>query len=104
MRCDQLCDIARRYLGDRYDFEVRMQLPVRDKRAESDMCSLLSDATVIMIKGTAQVIGEEAVSTLRTHVRGLCVDYVDINMQENFLRFADVHIAPSIAGMRILRG
>lgn len=104
MRCDQLCDIARRYLGDRYDFEVRMQLPVRDKRAESDMCSLLSDATVIMIKGTAQVIGEEAVATLKTHARGLCVDYVDINMQENFLRFADVHIAPSIAGMRILRG
>ena len=104
MRCDQLRDMAERYLGDRYDFSVQSQRPLRGAKGLKAAQDSLRDAIVIMLKGTPKLFGDEGMSALRKTTRALCIDYVDTNMEWKYSRFADVHISPSIAGMAILRG
>ena len=103
MRCDQLCDMATRYLGDRYEFAVVSQRPVRNAQMLRDTCAALRDAIVIMLKGTPKLFGPEGLTALRKHVRAIGVDYVDTNMELKYSPLVDVHISPSIAGMKILR-
>lgn len=103
MRCDQLARIARRYLGDRYEFEVLPHHPAHDGSDIKAACDTLRDAIVIMLKGTAKLLGPEGMVELRKHTRAICVDYVDSRMQGKYSLYADVHLSPSIAGMAILR-
>lgn len=103
MRCDQLRDIAERFLGDRYTFSVVSQRPVRDTKALKTACDALRGAIVIMLKGTPKLFGPNGMAELRLHTRAIAVDYVDTNMELKYSPFVDVHISPSIAGMKILR-
>lgn len=103
MRCDQLRDIAERFLGDRYEFSVLSQRPVRNPGMLRDTCAGLDDAIVIMLKGTPKLFGGDGLAELRRHARAICVDYVDTNMELKYSPYVDVHISPSIAGMKILR-
>lgn len=103
MRCDQLRAIAERYLGDRYDFSVRPQRPLRDAADLRQSCEDFRGAIVIMLKGTHTLFGDAGMAALRRHARALCIDYVDTDMALKYSRHADMHISASIAGMRILR-
>lgn len=103
MRCDQLRDMAERFLGDRYEFSVVSQRPVRHADMLRETCATMSGAIVIMLKGTSKLFGPEGMAELRRHTRAICVDYVDTNMELKYSPLVDVHISPSIAGMRILR-
>lgn len=103
MRCDQLRDIAERFLGDRFEFAVVSQRPLRNAKMLRETCASLSDAIVIMLKGTPKLFDSDGMAELRKHTRAIGVDYVDTNMELKYSPFVDVHISPSIAGMRILR-
>lgn len=103
MRCDQLSQLARRELGDRYDFEV-VKLHVRGRlRRQREMIRSLKGAVVIFLKGAEHSFDDDGLFELRDAVRGLCIDHVDGTMRGRAPAIADVQIAASIAGFRTLR-
>ncbi len=102
MRCDQLAAICRQYLGDEYRFDVVAQRPIRNPVALVKSCRALRDCVVVLLKGTAAQFGEEGMELLRHHARGVCIDYVDADVEAAFSSRADVHIGASHAGCRLL--
>lgn len=103
MRCDQLAEICKRYLGDEYEFLVRAQRPIRNQEQLSRVCNDLEGCIVILLKGTAYLFGEEGMNQLRRSARAVCIDYVDADAYKCFSRFVDVHIGASHAGCRLLK-
>ncbi|MFV2053142.1 hypothetical protein [Aliiroseovarius sp. YM-037] len=102
MRCDQLAALAREHAGDGYSFEVlappRKRFAVRQRRFARN----LDGAIVILLKNTLAAFTPQAVDVLRKSVRGLCIDHLDVPATEATLTLADVHIAASYKGEKIL--
>ena len=103
MRCDQLAEIGRRNLGERYRFSVRALPRMVTDDARRDFAESLAGRIVVLLKGTGAMLGENGMQMLRAASRGLAIDYVDGHAGECFSPHADLHIAASHAGEAILR-
>jgi len=102
MRCDQLAEICNRYLGDRYEFEVRSQRPIRDDQILRRSVRALDGHIVVLLKGTAKLFGVKGMEMMHARARGICIDYVDAKPSACYSPFAHIHIAASFAGLRVL--
>ncbi|WP_454274200.1 hypothetical protein [Roseovarius sp. MBR-154] len=102
MRCDQLADIGRRHLGDRYTFAVRALPDLETEAGAHAFAESLSGRIVILLKGTGAILGEAGMEMLRGRTRGLAIDYVDARARDCFSPHADLHIAASRKGEAIL--
>lgn len=102
MRCDQLADIGRRYLGERYAFTVRALPDLETEAGAHTFAESLAGRIVILLKGTGAILGEAGMEMLRGRTRGLAIDYVDARARDCFSPHADLHIAASRKGEAIL--
>lgn len=102
MRCDQLADIGRRHLGDRYTFAVRALPNLKTEAGAHAFAESLSGRIVILLKGTGAILGEAGMEMLRGRTRGVGIDYVDARARDCYSPFADLHIASSRKGEAIL--
>ncbi|MFQ5622821.1 MAG: hypothetical protein ACE5FS_05425 [Paracoccaceae bacterium] len=103
MRCDQLCAIARRYLGERYEFSLVSPPPPRNPARQVRFARQCRGAVVILLKHVERVLVGDAIAELRAGARAICVDYVDSPPTAAFAPLVDVHIAASRAGLEMLR-
>lgn len=103
MRCDQLAQIATRYLGDKYTFEIatppKKKFAVRQRRFAKGC----GGAIVILLKNASHCFTPEALDILRRSARGLCIDHVDAPINDETLGLPDVHIAASRKSEMLLK-
>jgi len=98
MRCDQLSEIARAGLSERFDFRV-LQLPKpRFSAAIRDLFDDLDGAIVILLKRAHVTLSDNQLWHLRRKTKALIVDHVDASFDKTSLDFADLHIAASLDG------
>ena len=102
MRCDQLCSLAQRRLGDDYAFETQALPRPKRMRATRLAIESLKDAIVILLKQTHKTLPPDAAAHLRDVARAVFVDYVDAPIDGSAIGLADVHIAASPAAFRRL--
>lgn len=103
MRVDQLCDMARAHLGDRYDFE-KVELPKKGQnRRIRLMLEGLGDAIVIVLKRAYATFGPGHAEVLRRRARAVIVDHVDAGIDPLAFNVADLHLAASWDGLAGIR-
>jgi hypothetical protein len=102
MRCDQLCEIATEFLGDRYEFSTRALPRPAHLNRQHRLVQELKDCIVIFLKRSDDVIALENLEDLRKSVRGMAIDYVDGNTFPPPRVAMDAHISASVAGARAL--
>lgn len=101
MRVDQLCEIAKAHLGDRYDFSSRELFRAGQPRRQRKALQALAGAVVIFLKGSGACFDEEGLERLKAEAAGLCIDHVDAVVGVGpIFPMADVHIFSSYGGMR----
>lgn len=98
MRCDQLSEMARARLGDRFTFTVQPLPRPKQERKQMKLAQALEGAIVIFLKRADLVLTAEAFAALKTRARALCIDYVDGDHRAPPPGPIDVAIAASLAG------
>lgn len=104
MRCDQLCQIAKDQIGDRWDFDVVALPHFRDTGALDALIEDLSGAIVIFLKRAYNVFSEHQLERLGKCAMKLVVDHVDAPTYPLPDYPFDLHLCASIAGTHALRG
>ena len=103
LRADQLCRLAQRHLGERYDFATLPIPGMNHAWRQSLWVKLRHEAIYIFVKDAIDRLDREHLAALRRKAVAICVDYVDRSLE--FLRpdSVDLHISASIAGEAALR-
>ncbi len=99
MRCDQLAEIARVHLGDKYNFEVTSLPRVAQRRETLRVLKELKGAIVIILKRAYATFLPDQADQLRQVARRVFIDHVDAGFDELSLDAADLHISASIDGL-----
>ena len=95
MRCDQLCALAKRTLGDRFEFEV-VCFPGRGRdRKQGLTIESLRGAVVILLKRVHAVLERDKLEMLKDCADKIMLDYVDAEVDATAIQLADFHIATS---------
>ncbi|EBA04811.1 hypothetical protein RB2150_12016 [Rhodobacteraceae bacterium HTCC2150] len=102
MRVGQLCELAKTHLGDRYEFSC-LAIPKRpDWRIKFWIARQKPGAIYIFSKFAARVWRKDHIADLRRKAAGICVDYVDLPLDEIVKKGVDFHLSTSYAGQRAL--
>ena len=104
MRCFQLHDLARRHLGDQYDFGVLPLPGFRNQAAEMRWVERQpAGTTYLFVKNAIDGLSREALLRLQSNARAICLDYVDRPLDDWIPTGVDLHLACSITGLERLR-
>lgn len=105
LRGVQLCALARRHPGDRYDFSM-MRMPARRRFGLQTAWAHTRPRNVIYVltKDRVQYIDPEAAEILRSRSRGVLFDYVDTDMTKMHMTGADLHLCASHAQLDYVKG
>lgn len=103
MRCDQLAQIARTRLGERFAFETLALPPPRRSRRIRAAIESAEGAIVILLKRADLALDPSQAADLSRAACGVCVDYVDAPLGDGLAEIADMHIAASKAAFSKLR-
>jgi len=103
LRADQLCRLAQRHLGDRYDFATPPIPGAMRPWHQSLWVKLREEAIYIFVKDAIDRLDREHLAALRKKAVAICVDYIDRSLE--FMRpdSVDLHISASIAGQAALK-
>ena len=106
MRGNQLCEIARRHLGNRFDCAT-MKMPllglgqplrsVNSVRQIAWMAACPLDAIYFVTKQCIEELNPISAEILKRRAQGVLFDYVDSNMAKVPMRDADIHLCASQA-------
>lgn len=103
MRCDQLCQIAREYIGGGWSFDVVGLPHFRDTDALESVIEDLSGAVVVFLKRAYNVFSQEQLQRLGAKASKLVVDHVDAPTYPLPDYCFDMHLCASISGTHALR-
>ena len=102
MRVGQLSELAKTYLGDRYDISS-LAIPKRpDWRIKFWIARQKPGAIYIFSKFAARVWRKDHIAELRRKAAGIFVDYVDLPLDEIVRNGVDFHLSTSYAGQRAM--
>ena len=101
----QMCEVAKRHVGEDYDFQI-IGMPMLRNRAlglaNIPMQYLWaatrpSGAIYIVMKQCIEGLSSTAAEMLQSRARGVIFDYVDADMSRILMRGADIHLCASYA-------
>jgi hypothetical protein len=103
MRCFQMCALAQRHLGDRYDFGViglpRLSWP----GVEAAWIALQPRGTTyILVKDVVDRFSPEGLKWLQSKAAGVGLDYIDRHLHIMPPEGIDIHISASYSGVEAM--
>jgi hypothetical protein len=103
LRADQLCRLAQRHLGDRYDFAT-LSIPRMTQRwRQSLWVKMREEAIYIFVKDAVDRLDREHLAELKRKSIAIGVDYVDRSLAALRPDSVDLHISASVAGRAALK-
>ncbi|MDG1530609.1 MAG: hypothetical protein P8Q99_04585 [Paracoccaceae bacterium] len=98
----QLCELAKAHLGDQYNFSS-LAIPKRPNwRIKFWIARQKPGAIYIFSKFAARVWRKDHIAELRRKAAGICVDYVDLPLDEIVHKGVDFHLSTSYAGQKAI--
>ena len=106
LRGNQLCDISRRYLGDKFECKA-LRMPLSGKRYPKRafttghqlawMATCPRDAIYFVTKQCMERLHPVSIEVLRWRSRGVLFDYLDADLESVSMRGAGIHVCASKA-------
>lgn len=98
LRGHQLCEVAQRHLGTRFNFAM-MPMPGETRLGLQALWAATRPrgAIYLLTKNCVQTLSPRAAAILQRRARGVVFDYVDADMDRVPMQGADIHLASSLA-------